>query len=416
MTASQRESRGPGRRLFVDHLIRRLRAVGVRGGLRYDPERFELVVECDGGQPTRLRLAMPYAEYAAGRPADRADRLTPYVQTVLAIRRPSPALSRAEAMAALFPRVRWRGYYESTAGGLLGAGRPHPDLPWRPLTEHLAVGLVLDSPRFVTDVAADDLTAWDLAPDDAFVVALANLRGRSREPLVPEGHGVFASTWHDSHDASRLCLTEFVQACRVAGEPVAVALGPSALFVTGSNEPQRLGHLLTMVERHRDVPRVVSPVPVRLRGTEWVPLDLPSGHLEAHRLKAIRLRAAADGYQAQRGEVLRCRRENACEFVATFMDVRDLRTGEPTSFCTWSAGIPSLLPQAEWVAFVRPLGDRSYRQEAFGSWDWVRAVAGDLMTPVDCYPPRYRVEEFPSDGQLAQIGLSPSELPSFEPL
>jgi hypothetical protein len=187
------------------------------------------------------------------------------------------------------------------------------------------------------------------------------------------------------------------------------------LYVTGADEPEGLGHLLQLAEQHFDDLRVVSPLPVRLGSAGWVPLELPPGHPDAFRLKSIRLRAEADGYQTQRRDVLRDRGADACEFVATCLAVRNTRTGEPTSTCAWSAGIPSLLPQAEWVSFIRPLGDGAYRMEAFGGWDRVREVAGDLMTAVGCYPPRYRVEAFPSDDQLARIGLPP-ELPSFGPL
>ena len=31
-------------------------------------------------------------------------------------------------------------------------------------------------------------------------------------------------------------------------------------------------------------------------------------------------------------------------------------------------------------------------------------VAGDLLEPMDIYPPRYRVREFPSEKQLAAMG------------
>ncbi|MGA2257188.1 MAG: hypothetical protein ABSG53_21245 [Thermoguttaceae bacterium] len=37
-------------------------------------------------------------------------------------------------------------------------------------------------------------------------------------------------------------------------------------------------------------------------------------------------------------------------------------------------------------------------------WEKVVDVAGDLMEPLDIYPPRFRVRGFPSDEQLAAMG------------
>ena len=37
-------------------------------------------------------------------------------------------------------------------------------------------------------------------------------------------------------------------------------------------------------------------------------------------------------------------------------------------------------------------------------WEKVVEAAGDLMTPMDMYPERYRVEEFPSAEQLEAMG------------
>jgi hypothetical protein len=41
---------------------------------------------------------------------------------------------------------------------------------------------------------------------------------------------------------------------------------------------------------------------------------------------------------------------------------------------------------------------------ASADWDKVQKVAGDLMEETDLYPARYRVREFPTDEQLAEIG------------
>jgi len=37
-------------------------------------------------------------------------------------------------------------------------------------------------------------------------------------------------------------------------------------------------------------------------------------------------------------------------------------------------------------------------------WQRVLEVVGDMMEPVDIYPPRFRVRGFPSEKQLAAMG------------
>jgi len=41
---------------------------------------------------------------------------------------------------------------------------------------------------------------------------------------------------------------------------------------------------------------------------------------------------------------------------------------------------------------------------AFGRWDAVQNVAGELVEKTDRYPVRFRVRQFPSPEQLEQIG------------
>lgn len=37
-------------------------------------------------------------------------------------------------------------------------------------------------------------------------------------------------------------------------------------------------------------------------------------------------------------------------------------------------------------------------------WDQVQAAFGDLLEPLDMYPPRYRVREFPGEERLREMG------------
>ena len=75
-------------------------------------------------------------------------------------------------------------------------------------------------------------------------------------------------------------------------------------------------------------------------------------------------------------------------------------TGYRTSYCVWTKGAASLLPQAERIV----LGDED-QEPVMAPWDKVMEIAGELMTPMDgMYPERFRVEGFPTAEQLAAMG------------
>ena len=58
----------------------------------------------------------------------------------------------------------------------------------------------------------------------------------------------------------------------------------------------------------------------------------------------------------------------------------------------------TLLPRTEQIV-LGTLG----QAPVVAAWEKVEKVAGELMTPLDMYPERYRVAEFPSIEQLAAI-------------
>ena len=73
------------------------------------------------------------------------------------------------------------------------------------------------------------------------------------------------------------------------------------------------------------------------------------------------------------------------------------RDGIITSACTWIEA-PCVIPETDRVMFFR-----SQEENWLVAWDDVRSHVGHLMTPTDFYPPRYRVEGFPTADQLAAM-------------
>ena len=108
--------------------------------------------------------------------------------------------------------------------------------------------------------------------------------------------------------------------------------------------------------------------------------------------KGLQLESLADVYAHQE----RLRNEQHEEIgVAPF---RSTRRGDdtPISETVWAPAGEILLPKADVIRFARE--DRDIEVV---TWQGAQSVVGNLMEPLDMYPPRYRVRSFPSEEQLA---------------
>jgi hypothetical protein len=69
------------------------------------------------------------------------------------------------------------------------------------------------------------------------------------------------------------------------------------------------------------------------------------------------------------------------------------------SFATWSRGIVTSLPKTDLLALFDPATDRT----CLVPWDEVQQATGALLVPEDVYPPRWLVNGFPTEQQLARL-------------
>jgi hypothetical protein len=76
-----------------------------------------------------------------------------------------------------------------------------------------------------------------------------------------------------------------------------------------------------------------------------------------------------------------------------------------SSYSVWSEGVDTLLPETDDLILLRPDATADKIDVvAAGSFERVREVTGDLMKPQGTYPERYRVLQFPTQQQIAEIG------------
>jgi hypothetical protein len=119
-------------------------------------------------------------------------------------------------------------------------------------------------------------------------------------------------------------------------------------------------------------------------------------HHEAFRMLALKYDF---GEYAEQKSLLEKRQEQISEdvFVASFKAVE--REEKVSSYCVWSKGVPTWLPKTEFIGLYDP----DTKQTGFVPWDRLQATVGHMMKPLDCYPPRWFVNEFPSPEQVEQL-------------
>ncbi|MEZ6068061.1 MAG: hypothetical protein R3B90_20640 [Planctomycetaceae bacterium] len=211
---------------------------------------------------------------------------------------------------------------------------------------------------------------------------------------------MYVSATGDNYDASRLLLTDRIEQFDLQGDPVAMVPNRDTLLVTGSEDEAGLALMGDVVNRTLDAPRSMCGIPMRLRHGEWETWLPPPGHPQHRNFRLLEIKSIGGDYAEQKSllDALYLKR-GVDRFVATYSAVEN-HNGDPFSYCLWSRGIAAELPRAEFILFYRD----AHQALCGGPWEEVAEIVGDLLEPLDTWPPRYRVQDFPTSQQLKAIG------------
>jgi len=157
--------------------------------------------------------------------------------------------------------------------------------------------------------------------------------------------GVWSDEWGDSYESSRMLLPDLVYRLGVA-DPVAMVPFRNALMVTNASNADGIEAMVTAaeanLERNR---RWLSFKLLRLEGTQWTEMDVPSSTSEASR--RLQLAQEATSYESQKELLDRLHEATGTDiFVASFTGLR--REGVPLmSYAVWPEGVDTLLPATD---------------------------------------------------------------------
>jgi hypothetical protein len=354
---------------FARDLIKAAARAGQRGW-RYVPELKELRAPNDRG---RVLLHNLFLEYSSAAPDSRQALMNKYVGLMVSSEQ-GPPRSWTEACNAIYPMIRGRWDMmplEIAHRGKDGARLPpRIELPW---CESLILRIAYDSPSAALPIGHDEIQSWGVSVEQALEQAMDNLRAlpapRWRE-LVPS---VFYLESPMHYEEAMLLRDDVVSSCPVKGMPVFIASNRGIVLATGTDEPNGVATMLTQAAySYQNRPWPMSPVVVMRNGDKFESYT-PTG-IYGSRLRSLKALDTTRISRAQQQALQDyCQRNGINVYVGVVELVQDKK--DPDLMHTWTGwleGVPTWLPQAEFLVFNKRLGQDEYETI---SVPWDEAVA-----------------------------------------
>lgn len=391
----ERFVRTPSEDKFAQLMMKMMREVGDQRQASYDKAEFRLTLSEDGEESATINLRNLYIEYCGKTSRERSAFLR---RSCIGFAKQVEVPEEFEdAKHDLLPALRSKAMSEVMRLDVEIQGSKWLELAAIPVSDHLEACLVYDLPTTIQFVTKEMLDKWGVSLFEAAEDARRNLE--QKESVIGKvGDHLYVFVSGDAFDATRMLLLEQIRSFDLNGPPVAIPLNRDSLMVTGADDAEGLEILATLVEKKKDEARPICPIPHKLVGDEWVAWLPPPDHPHHEKFRLLQQGFLAGEYAEQKS-LLDKRHEQTGEdvYVANFSVAE--RDEKIMSFCVWSKDVPTWLPKTEFVG----LYETDSKHTDFVSWDRLLAVAGHLMTPLDYYPPRWLVEDFPSMDQIEKM-------------
>jgi hypothetical protein len=305
-----------------------------------------------------------------------------------------------QARAVLMPLVRsmadWHAMqlYGEQQGQAVAMGPPGIRIG-----EELGVWLALDRPKSLSHLKASTLDSWAVDFATAFAAAEENLRALTARPFERPDDGLYASSWHDAYDSSRLLLADLTRSLPLDGAPVAMVPNRDWLLVADGAKPAALERLGALATEIFSLPRPLSSVLLRLGPQGWETMPLDPSRPEQRLLVALQRRDLTGRYAEQKRLLDELHQTTGDSvFVASVFQVDDAVAG-PYTIAVWGNGARVLLPRVDRIGF-KDTPEAPVQQVP---WNEAASLAGSLMRPMGWFPERWLVEAYPEPAVIAQM-------------
>ncbi len=384
---------------FAEALTGAIRRSGDDRRFDYDADQRRLVCR-EGDNVEVINLANLYSTYCGLSKNERPAWLKNVCLAVL--NRAETPTDFEEAKPDLMPAVRSRSMLEFSQLIAEAEGNDLLDIPSIQMSDYLVVCLVYDLPQSMRFVTQKDLSDWSIPVYQAMEVARQNLNQQPPASYGKIGEGCYVLQTNDAYDASRMLSLDVIPGLKVEGKPIALPVNRDCLLITGADDVEGLEAMGGTAEAFTEEMRPICTIPHILDRGEWQPWSVPSDHPAAKRFQFLRLQHFGSEYAEQKPLLETIVEMKGLDvFVASFSGLQNESTGNVRSYCMWSSNVCTWLPRADLIAFF----DADTEQKTLVPWDQAVSEFGEMMTPLDYWPPRWSVEQFPEMQRLQGLGV-----------
>ncbi|MDB5387841.1 MAG: hypothetical protein JWM11_3487 [Planctomycetaceae bacterium] len=394
---------------FAALLCRDAKKAGETCRFEYDRDTFQVrFLKADGTVDVTSSLQNVYAEYLETPVATRPAVVKRFLRGILSRKREMPD-EFEDARPDILPVIRSRFFSERLKlerrnGGEFGKASDLLGIPLGDQFESIFVYDLPDSMRYLGTGALED---WDVSIYEVAEAAKHNLGELSTSFAGIEGQ-FYLCAEADNYASSRILLVDNIRQLQVQGDWVAMVPNRDTLLITGSEDVDGLGMMAHLAEEAYKKPRRQGLGLLRLVDNEWETWFPPEHSPNYAQFRKLELLALADEYSDQQ-EILDkvLQKELAEQFVSSYSIVQK-PDGELFSYCVWSEGCTALLPKSQKVVFTRSSKTgKTPDLVATADWNKVQQVLGHRLKETDYYPPRWLVDEFPTETEFHLLGNDP---------
>ena len=169
--------------------------------------------------------------------------------------RDTPAMmNEAIDKSCIVPILKDRAWVEEvkrSSSSLVGASEKEASNVHEIYNEELVIVYAQDTPTNIRYLTAEDFAALNLDMKGLRTLAIANLRKLVAEPDIQPEDGLYRIRAGGDYDACILVLEDFWTQANlpVDGELIAAVPARDSIFVTGSNDSERVGRLKQIAQR-----------------------------------------------------------------------------------------------------------------------------------------------------------------------
>jgi hypothetical protein len=277
-------------------------------------------------------------------------------------------------------------------------------IPYIPIAEHYAMGLVYDHGDTASIVRQDLLNKWDMQFNEGLTLAFANLSDTSAYPFELVAPGVYMAGSKLDHNPAKLLLTDRVTNLNFRGLPVAIIPHANQVVITGSEDMIGLKLMLKITKDLVNGPNGVMSLPMVLSENNWCPFSVAGDHELFDEFDGLRLSVMSAMYTEQKSFLEKIYARGEKHFSIVEYLGRTIDDSVFSQAIVNEHELPILLPLADSLEFRRMEENSPLKRVATGNLDRCVKAIFDLLVPVGLYPERCKLEKFPDKKQLRAIG------------